>query len=95
MDVCKCFVPLRHGGTLNSRRAASPLVRLVAADERWEAPDPPQDVLPQIWGGIELHRTVTCMVLKVNERGVHLAPCPDEFYVHRSHYVRQMALATT
>ncbi|GFU28033.1 hypothetical protein TNCV_3153571 [Trichonephila clavipes] len=26
MDVCKCIVPLRHGGTLNSRRAASPLV---------------------------------------------------------------------
>ncbi|GFV55110.1 hypothetical protein TNCV_2623311 [Trichonephila clavipes] len=25
---------------LNSRRAASPLVRLVAGDERWEAPDP-------------------------------------------------------
>ncbi|GFU68525.1 hypothetical protein TNCV_1989751 [Trichonephila clavipes] len=24
MDVCKCIVPLRHGGTLNSRRAASP-----------------------------------------------------------------------
>ncbi|GFV67669.1 hypothetical protein TNCV_4623491 [Trichonephila clavipes] len=26
MDVCKCIVPLRHGGTLNSRRAASPLI---------------------------------------------------------------------
>ncbi|GFX89214.1 uncharacterized protein TNCV_1339131 [Trichonephila clavipes] len=26
MDVCKCIVPLRHGGTLNSRRAASPRV---------------------------------------------------------------------
>ncbi|GFV71458.1 transposable element Tc3 transposase [Trichonephila clavipes] len=26
MDVCKCIVPLRHGGTLNSRRSASPLV---------------------------------------------------------------------
>ncbi|GFX41251.1 hypothetical protein TNCV_2219491 [Trichonephila clavipes] len=27
MDICKCIVPLRHGGTLNSRRGASPLVR--------------------------------------------------------------------
>ncbi|GFX36052.1 hypothetical protein TNCV_4215741 [Trichonephila clavipes] len=26
MDVCKCIVPLRHGGTLNSCRAASLLV---------------------------------------------------------------------
>ncbi|GFX96178.1 membrane metallo-endopeptidase-like 1 [Trichonephila clavipes] len=28
MSVCKCVVPLRHGGTLNSRRATSPLVWL-------------------------------------------------------------------
>ncbi|GFV63139.1 hypothetical protein TNCV_3025681 [Trichonephila clavipes] len=27
------------GGTLNSRRASSPLVKLVEGDERWEAPD--------------------------------------------------------
>ncbi|GFX35551.1 hypothetical protein TNCV_103581 [Trichonephila clavipes] len=40
MDVCKCRVPARHAGTLNSRRAASPLVRLVEVEERWEAPDP-------------------------------------------------------
>ncbi|GFT28120.1 uncharacterized protein TNCV_645031 [Trichonephila clavipes] len=39
MDVCKCLVPSRHGGTLNSRRDASPLVRLVGGEERWEAPD--------------------------------------------------------
>ncbi|GFV69694.1 uncharacterized protein TNCV_4508071 [Trichonephila clavipes] len=57
-------VPLRHGGTLNSRRAASPLVRLEDGEERWEAPDPPEGVLPQNWGGTELNRTVTCMVLK-------------------------------
>ncbi|GFW94327.1 hypothetical protein TNCV_1432621 [Trichonephila clavipes] len=29
MGVCKCLVPLRNRSTLNSRRAASPLVRLV------------------------------------------------------------------
>ncbi|GFV83757.1 putative transposase [Trichonephila clavipes] len=59
MNVCKCIVPLRHGGTLNSRRATSPLVRLVDREERWEAPDP-QGVLPQNCGRTELSRTVTC-----------------------------------
>ncbi|GFX98782.1 hypothetical protein TNCV_1503581 [Trichonephila clavipes] len=34
MDVCKCIVPLRHGDTLNSRRASSPHVRLVGREER-------------------------------------------------------------
>ncbi|GFV46420.1 hypothetical protein TNCV_3233091 [Trichonephila clavipes] len=29
MDVCKCTVPSRLGGTLNILRAASPLMRLV------------------------------------------------------------------
>ncbi|GFW48339.1 hypothetical protein TNCV_1109021 [Trichonephila clavipes] len=35
-------MPLWHGGTLNSRQAASPLVRLVKEEERWEAPDLPR-----------------------------------------------------
>ncbi|GFU21406.1 hypothetical protein TNCV_891491 [Trichonephila clavipes] len=39
MYLWKCIVPLRYGGTLNNRRAASPLVRLVEREERWEAPD--------------------------------------------------------
>ncbi|GFV46194.1 uncharacterized protein TNCV_2390741 [Trichonephila clavipes] len=34
-------VPSLHGGTVNSRRATSPFVRLVAGDERWDTPDPP------------------------------------------------------
>ncbi|GFV53423.1 hypothetical protein TNCV_2205591 [Trichonephila clavipes] len=34
MDICKCIVPSRHGGTLNSRRAASPLVRFVEGEEK-------------------------------------------------------------
>ncbi|GFV92732.1 hypothetical protein TNCV_1375821 [Trichonephila clavipes] len=34
MDVCKCIVLSRQGGTLNSRRAASPFVRLVEGEER-------------------------------------------------------------
>ncbi|GFT19742.1 hypothetical protein TNCV_594251 [Trichonephila clavipes] len=34
MGACKYIVPLRHGGTLNSRPSASPLVRLVEGEER-------------------------------------------------------------
>ncbi|GFW72952.1 hypothetical protein TNCV_830751 [Trichonephila clavipes] len=41
VGVCKCIVPSRHGGTLNSRRATSPPVMVVARDEMWEAPNPP------------------------------------------------------
>ncbi|GFW77937.1 hypothetical protein TNCV_3911471 [Trichonephila clavipes] len=33
MDVCKCIVPLQHWGTLNSRLAFCPLVRLVEVKE--------------------------------------------------------------
>ncbi|GFV44807.1 cullin-4A [Trichonephila clavipes] len=61
IDVCKCIVPSRHEGTLNSRRAASPLVWLEEGEERCETPDHPS---PQNWGGTELNCTVTCMVLK-------------------------------
>ncbi|GFV56272.1 uncharacterized protein TNCV_106281 [Trichonephila clavipes] len=41
-------VPSRHGGTINSHRAASPLVRLVEGEDRWEAPDHPQVSSPKI-----------------------------------------------
>ncbi|GFW50623.1 hypothetical protein TNCV_2889251 [Trichonephila clavipes] len=55
--------------------AASPLVRLVEDEERWEAPDHHQGVLPQNWGGTEQNRTITCMVLKAkaNNRSKNLA----------------------
>ncbi|GFX13152.1 hypothetical protein TNCV_2989161 [Trichonephila clavipes] len=39
------FVVL-HGGTVNSSRATSPLVRLVEEKQRWEAPDHLQEVSP-------------------------------------------------
>ncbi|GFV73417.1 uncharacterized protein TNCV_3389331 [Trichonephila clavipes] len=76
-DVCKCIVLLRHGGTLNSRRAASPLVCLV--EEKWEASDHPQGFLPLNWGGTEKNRTVTCMVLKAkaNDRRKNSSPYPQ------------------
>ncbi|GFX57476.1 hypothetical protein TNCV_3051271 [Trichonephila clavipes] len=41
------LIPLRHEGTLNSRRAASPLARLVNGEERWEASDHLLGVPPQ------------------------------------------------
>ncbi|GFS74329.1 receptor-type guanylate cyclase Gyc76C [Trichonephila clavipes] len=50
MDVCKCIVPSRHGGTLNIYQAKSHLVRLV--EERWESPDHPQ----LLWRAPELVR---------------------------------------
>ncbi|GFX04823.1 hypothetical protein TNCV_2248061 [Trichonephila clavipes] len=33
MYVCKCIVPLWHGGTLNSRQTASPFMRLMEGKE--------------------------------------------------------------
>ncbi|GFV15218.1 uncharacterized protein TNCV_4650501 [Trichonephila clavipes] len=60
MDVCKCIVPSRHRGTLNSRRAACPFMKLVEEEERREAPDHPQGVLPLNWGETELNRSVFC-----------------------------------
>ncbi|GFS83987.1 uncharacterized protein TNCV_2363991 [Trichonephila clavipes] len=63
MDVYKCIVPSWHGGILNNRHTASPLVRLIEGEDRWEVPDPPQGVLTQNWGGTELNRTITCKVL--------------------------------
>ncbi|GFV01711.1 uncharacterized protein TNCV_2774071 [Trichonephila clavipes] len=52
------------GGTLNSCGASSPLMRFVEGEDRWEAADQPQSVIPLNWGGIEPNRSVTCMVLK-------------------------------
>ncbi|GFV99509.1 hypothetical protein TNCV_5078731 [Trichonephila clavipes] len=54
-----------HNGSLETCRAASPLVRLLEAEERWEAPDYRRGVLSQKWGGTESNRTVTCLVLKI------------------------------
>ncbi|GFW98200.1 hypothetical protein TNCV_2492531, partial [Trichonephila clavipes] len=39
----------------------------------------------------ELNRTVTCIVLKANDRRT-FCPCHDEFRGPRSDYVRQVAL---
>ncbi|GFW38303.1 uncharacterized protein TNCV_1331561 [Trichonephila clavipes] len=85
MDVCKCIVPARHGGTLNIRQATSPLVRLVDGEGRWKTFVHPQSVLLLNWGAIEPNRTVICMLLKAtaNDRS-HLALCRDKFCGSRS-----------
>ncbi|GFW82333.1 uncharacterized protein TNCV_3818141 [Trichonephila clavipes] len=73
------------GCTLNSRLAVSPLVRLVEGEERWEASDHPQSVLPLNWGVIEPNSAVTSTVIKAtaNDRH-HLALCHDEYRGPRS-----------
>ncbi|GFU32190.1 hypothetical protein TNCV_3834111 [Trichonephila clavipes] len=51
MGVCKCRVPSRHGGTPNTCRAASPLVReksAVEREERWASPDHPSVLLQNL-----------------------------------------------
>ncbi|GFW44676.1 hypothetical protein TNCV_4482211 [Trichonephila clavipes] len=60
-------MPLRHGGTLNSRRAASSFTSLVEGAEWSEGPDHLQDGIPQNWIGTEPKRTIICMVLKVTK----------------------------
>ncbi|GFU83500.1 secernin-1 [Trichonephila clavipes] len=99
MAACKSIVPLRHGGTLNSRRAACPLERLMEGKESLHAEIVEVEievVSPSIVPSgnfAQLNRTVTCMVLKANDRRTS-CPCHDEFRGPRSDYVRQVALAT-
>ncbi|GFW52908.1 uncharacterized protein TNCV_2394871 [Trichonephila clavipes] len=76
MDVCKCIVPSRHGGTINSRQAASPLVGLVEGEERWEAPDHPQVSSLKI--GVETSQIVLSLdgVQSYGQRQASLSPLP-------------------
>ncbi|GFV91918.1 cullin-4A [Trichonephila clavipes] len=65
-------------------KCASPLVRLLEGEERWEVPDHPQGQdlppLPLKWGETKLNCSVTCMVLKATVNDTHhLAICHDEF----------------
>ncbi|GFW78689.1 uncharacterized protein TNCV_4261121 [Trichonephila clavipes] len=73
-------MPSRHGATFNSRRAASPFVRLVEGEEMWEVPDHIQGILLLNWGETELNHSVTYMVLKAtaNDRR-HLTLSHDVF----------------
>ncbi|GFT25093.1 uncharacterized protein TNCV_180001 [Trichonephila clavipes] len=62
--------------TSDSRRAASPLVRLVDGEQRWEALDHSQSVLHLNCGGTELNWTVIRMLLKAaaNDRRSSRSP---------------------
>ncbi|GFW92430.1 hypothetical protein TNCV_4920591 [Trichonephila clavipes] len=51
-------------GALNCRRTASLYVKLVEWEEKWNASEHPQSVLPQNWCGTMTNRTVTCRALK-------------------------------
>ncbi|GFT42419.1 HTH_Tnp_Tc3_2 domain-containing protein [Trichonephila clavipes] len=42
--VCKCIEPVRHGRTLNIRRAQRPLEKFFVNEDRWKIIEPP-------WGG--------------------------------------------
>ncbi|GFS91482.1 hypothetical protein TNCV_1139221 [Trichonephila clavipes] len=61
-----------RGGTLNSRRAASPLMKFAEGEERWEAPDHTQGVLTQHCVETEPNHTVAGMVLKAMANNRHI-----------------------
>ncbi|GFX35146.1 uncharacterized protein TNCV_2330861 [Trichonephila clavipes] len=71
MNICRCIVPSRPGGTLNSRGSTCPLVRLVKGEER----EVPQGVLPQNRGETQLNSSVTCVVLKAMANDRHHLAC--------------------
>ncbi|GFT89937.1 hypothetical protein TNCV_1666501 [Trichonephila clavipes] len=73
MDVCKCIVPSRHEGTVNSRRAASPLVRVVEGVERWQAPDHPQVSSLTIGVGTSQIVLLNPVYMKTIQRELHAA----------------------
>ncbi|GFV17136.1 hypothetical protein TNCV_3632991 [Trichonephila clavipes] len=61
-------------------RAASPLVRLVEKEGRWEVLTTPRVFSPQNRGETELNHSVTSMVLKATANNrCQLALCHDEF----------------
>ncbi|GFV88512.1 uncharacterized protein TNCV_1243251 [Trichonephila clavipes] len=84
-------VPLRHEGTVNSRRAANLLMRLVKGEEKWEISGHHQGFLSLNWGGTGQNRAITCMVLKADDRRKNLALSCDEFRGPRFDFVRQFA----
>ncbi|GFT89739.1 hypothetical protein TNCV_7801 [Trichonephila clavipes] len=97
MGVCKCTVLAWHGGTLNSRLAASLLVRLVEEEDMCEATYHHQSVLLQNWGWnrakIVLSPTWCSKVWLTTD--VLLALCQDGFREPQSDNVRQVAFAAT
>ncbi|GFX26537.1 hypothetical protein TNCV_4535491 [Trichonephila clavipes] len=90
MDVCKLILPLQDGGTLNSRRAASPLVKL---EEKWVAPTTPR--VSSLRVGVEPSQIVLSAAWNSKlwlTTGVKLTFCRDEFRGPPSDIISQGAL---
>ncbi|GFT74502.1 hypothetical protein TNCV_539981 [Trichonephila clavipes] len=68
--------------TLNSRRAASPLVRLVEGKKEWEVFDHSHGIFLPNWVGTAQNRIVTCMVFKAYASRKNLAFSRNEFRGH-------------
>ncbi|GFV70713.1 hypothetical protein TNCV_2022771 [Trichonephila clavipes] len=99
MDICKCIVPLWHGGILNSRRAQESS-REVGEKER-EVGGHDHLFLYIMFTlkivmelGQNVLSPVRCSKLSLTT-GVHLAFGRDEFRGPRSDIVRQLAILTT
>ncbi|GFX40040.1 hypothetical protein TNCV_2273231 [Trichonephila clavipes] len=87
MDVFKCIMPSRHGGTLNIRRSASPLVRHIIATPSLYVPttnqvpySPPRtatssrNINSMIWDG-GLLREPYAQRWKSSGDGYHIVGC--------------------
>ncbi|GFU42891.1 hypothetical protein TNCV_3140531 [Trichonephila clavipes] len=85
--------PSSSRGSLNSKQPSS---RKFSREVGGRPLNLPQGVLPQNWGGPELNRIVTCLVLKAtaNDRRTS-SPCHDEFCGPHSDFIRQVALEKT
>ncbi|GFW44121.1 hypothetical protein TNCV_3854821 [Trichonephila clavipes] len=65
MDVCKCTILLRHEGTLNTHRAANPLVWLVEGGRGMRCQGHPSRVFSlKIRVEPSQNRSVICMVFE-------------------------------
>ncbi|GFS94776.1 hypothetical protein TNCV_4456581 [Trichonephila clavipes] len=65
-------------GTLNTHRVASPLMRLVEGEEKWEALTTPRVLSLKNWGGNESNRNITSVVLKARANDRHTtSPLPQ------------------
>ncbi|GFW97646.1 uncharacterized protein TNCV_685161 [Trichonephila clavipes] len=96
IDVCKCIVPSRNGGTINS---PLPFASQVLSCGWWKGkrdgkPMTTPGVFSQNCGGNEPNHTVTCVELKAtaNDRR-HLALFHDEFREARSGLYRTGGLS--
>ncbi|GFW38456.1 uncharacterized protein TNCV_1333091 [Trichonephila clavipes] len=86
---------LTNWGTLNSREAASPLVRLMEEEVRWEVSDHLHGVFPQNFCRTDPKRNVTYMVLKAKTNNKRMSSlCRDEFRGPLFDNDRQVAFVT-